>query len=448
MRRDPFRPKVSFNNLQKERPLDSMCAPTQVHSRELSPAASKRLTQSSLGPRIGLHDKAVRDVLHLLLPVDEQGRSIVDLKDVSHAVHEASKRWLRNHAGYSGSGAQRTSAAAGRAGSSQASGGGGTGGRGGAAYPQGSGARKNWNRRSGDAPPGAPANASSHRPGPTFACPFCRYDPVLFDMCLSRSFSRINDVHQHLERSHRETNNCPRCRRIFTNDPNDEEFSSHIQAGDCRPHAGPRMPRRTINEQQWMQILLLRHQGLLGAQRWLRIWDILFIGVPHPTSIHYTGTGFSDRLNSLIELFEQEFRRQNPPLQQQSTIVLQVLPQILDAFRTFAAAPEQQQQQQRGLIPSPATLQLQPPTLAPNFQPQQSNQAQLPPQVPPPVWSPELQPSAATPAPVASNVINNALEAPSDFTYPAEPEPDHLLEFNQWLPEWLPEWADSQYFQE
>ncbi|KAM0809513.1 putative C2H2-type domain-containing protein [Seiridium cardinale] len=444
MRRDPFRPKVSFNNLQKERPLDSMCAPTKVHSRELSPAASKRLTQSSLGPRIGLHDKAVRDVLHLLLPVDKQGRSIVDLKDVSHAVHEASKGWLRNHAGYSGSGAQRTSAAAGRAGSSQASGGGGTGGRGGAAYPQGSGARKNWNRRSGDAPPGAPANASSHRPGPTFACPFCRYDPVSFDMCLSRSFRRINDVHQHLERSHCETNNCPRCRRIFTNDPNDEEYSNHIRAGDCRPHGGPRMPQRTINEQQWMQILSLRHQGLPDAQRWLSIWDILFSGVTRPTSIYYTGTGFRDRLNSLIDLFEQEFRRQGSPLQRQFPIAPQVLPQILDAFRTFAAAPEQQQQQEP--IPSPAALQLQPPTLAPNFQPQQPNQARLLPQVPPPVWSPELQRSAATPAPVESNLIDNDLNTPSNSTYPAEP--DDLLDFNQWFPVWSAEWAGSQYLQE
>ncbi|KAK6066053.1 hypothetical protein SCUP515_10901 [Seiridium cupressi] len=419
-----------------------MCALTQVHSRELSPPVSKQLTQSSLGPRIGLHDTALSDVLHLLLPVDKQGRSIVVFKDVSHAVREALKGWLKNHADYSGSGAQCTSAAAGRARGSQASGGGGTGGRGGAAYPQGSGARKNWNRRSGDAPPGAPANASSHRPGLTFACPFCRYDPALFDMCLSRSFSRINDVHQHLDRSHRETNNCPRCRRIFTNDPNDEEYSSHIQAGDCRPRAGPRMPQRTINERQWMQILSLRHQGLSDAQRWLSIWDILFISVPRPTSIYFTGTGFRDRLNSLIDLFEQESRRPNSLLQQQPPIVLQVLPQILDAFRTFAAAPEQQQQ--RELIPPPAALHLQRPTLAPDFQPQQPNQAQLLPQVPPPVWSPDLQRSAATPVPVESNVIDNDLNTPSNSTYPAEP--NNLLDFNQWFPAWSPEWAGSQYF--
>jgi hypothetical protein len=114
------------------------------------------------------------------------------------------------------------------------------------------------------------------------ACPFQKALPDLHLGCLGRNLNRIQDVKQHLRRSHFRTY-CNKCSTLFP-------FRSALEDHGCpKPGAAPILiePRYCITDREYTKL----GENARGSpeEQWFLVWDMLFPDRPRPYSPYQDG---------------------------------------------------------------------------------------------------------------------------------------------------------------
>ncbi|KAK7906584.1 hypothetical protein PG985_016321 [Apiospora marii] len=114
-----------------------------------------------------------------------------------------------------------------------------------------------------------------------FACPFFKRHPNKHRDCSKYVLKRIQDVKQHLNRSHRTPDYyCARCYDTFHSA---KERDEHTRKSNC--HRRENHQYEGITEDQKDQLAHPSGRNKTPMERWFNIWDILFPGVPRPKSV-------------------------------------------------------------------------------------------------------------------------------------------------------------------
>ncbi|KAK1752679.1 hypothetical protein QBC47DRAFT_432306 [Echria macrotheca] len=130
-------------------------------------------------------------------------------------------------------------------------------------------------------PPKKPRRSQDLPPRKVLACPYWKLDPTKYRKCLKlESFWEVNRVKQHLTRKHLEPEIfCDMCKKPF-----------HDEAAKVRHLQEDRV---TCVYEPWAERLITRRQqGELHKKskadterdKWFDVWDILFPGIPRPSS--------------------------------------------------------------------------------------------------------------------------------------------------------------------
>ncbi|KAK1829237.1 hypothetical protein QBC39DRAFT_357025 [Podospora conica] len=131
------------------------------------------------------------------------------------------------------------------------------------------------------------------------ACPFAKLDPQRHRPCLTVSFPSVRSVKQHIIIDHHAPISCPICHSAFASAA---DRDGHIVARTCTQRDAPRDAHLAgINEDQVERLMLRDPPEVRGRQRaaaaddaerqrqrWFRVWDTVFPGVPRPASAHMT----------------------------------------------------------------------------------------------------------------------------------------------------------------
>ncbi|KAK0740181.1 hypothetical protein B0T18DRAFT_417360 [Schizothecium vesticola] len=145
---------------------------------------------------------------------------------------------------------------------------------------------------------------SSHRTPPpktkrpdALACPFSKLDSQRHRSCLTVSFPSVRSVKQHIIIDHHAPISCPICHSTFSSSTDRDR---HIVARTCTQRDTPRDFLSGVSEDQVERLMLrdpeVRHAERAAddeerqRQRWFRVWDTVFPGVPRPASAHMTET--------------------------------------------------------------------------------------------------------------------------------------------------------------
>ena len=128
------------------------------------------------------------------------------------------------------------------------------------------------------------------------ACPFYKKAPGKYMSCLWKyRLNRTSDVTQHLNRNHRQPLYCDRCGAIF---PTLEGLSLHGRSEEpCM--RGAAFSYDGISRDQRFLLRGTRTRGLTEAERWFRIWDIVFPKVPRPESPYVV-----NELSEVLQFFK------------------------------------------------------------------------------------------------------------------------------------------------
>ncbi|KAK2617031.1 hypothetical protein QQS21_000125 [Conoideocrella luteorostrata] len=140
--------------------------------------------------------------------------------------------------------------------------------------------------------------------GSKFACPFYRLLPMRHIDCVNLRLTRIRDVKQHLYRRHTQTTfYCPLCYQSFTS-PHSRD--GHIRSLYCKR----RHPSAVdgISEKARRRLSVRVDRDLPPDKQWYTIWDILFPGMPKPTT-PYLGSVIDEIFGMLRDFWRQEHTR-------------------------------------------------------------------------------------------------------------------------------------------
>ena len=109
-------------------------------------------------------------------------------------------------------------------------------------------------------------------------CPFWKLDPSKYWNCFSKELRETRDIKQHLQRRHTPIY-CEKCLTIFGNEQRKDEHIEHV---DCRFTPGKKLEGVTYKQKSQLS----RSPRGTVEERWLKIWEILFPGMPRPSSIY------------------------------------------------------------------------------------------------------------------------------------------------------------------
>ncbi len=138
-----------------------------------------------------------------------------------------------------------------------------------------------------------------------FGCPFYKYNPIQHKDCLLRNrLTETSFVVQHLARSHKsQPIHCPICGEMFDrrNDCDD-----HIRLQSCERRI---FHHKGLTEDQ-LNHLREPRRGLNEADRWYRLWNIIFPNILPPDS-PYVGTEYEEMIGVIRRAWAAV--RQNHP---------------------------------------------------------------------------------------------------------------------------------------
>jgi len=116
----------------------------------------------------------------------------------------------------------------------------------------------------------------------SFACPFCKKDPLKYRSCYAYVLSRIRDVKQHLSRYHQLPIYCPRCMCTFEAE---DERDGHVRASSCLIQ--DTISYEGVTRAQKVQLTQRVSSKMPLEDQWFSIFDILFPGhTPRPRSAY------------------------------------------------------------------------------------------------------------------------------------------------------------------
>jgi hypothetical protein len=147
-----------------------------------------------------------------------------------------------------------------------------------------------------------PKAGVSKQPGGNYlACPFYKANPFLYPHCGTRN--RIRSTHyvrQHLTRSHRQVFYCPTCKSKDFSNPHERD--EHIRARSCDLSNQPN-PDGVSSES--FEALKEIPRSLPEPERWFRMWDILFPGMPRPESPYVEENEYAEIIATVSDHFLQ-----------------------------------------------------------------------------------------------------------------------------------------------
>lgn len=146
-----------------------------------------------------------------------------------------------------------------------------------------------------------PKTTSHRNPSPAtkrseaWACPFYKNDSQRHRPCLTVNFTSIRSVKQHIIIDHHAPISCPICHSTFGSSIDKDK---HIVARTCTLREVLPEVLTGVTEDQ-VEKLMLRDPEVRRSertaddeerqrQRWFRVWDTVFPGVPRPASAHMT----------------------------------------------------------------------------------------------------------------------------------------------------------------
>jgi len=151
-----------------------------------------------------------------------------------------------------------------------------------------------------------------------FACPFVKRYPGRYQECYSHVLKDSSRVKQHLRvsKSHQLPIYCPRCSETFESD---SLRDAHLR-GTCVSH--PEKMWEGITTEQRQQLNKRSQSSDTEEERWFKVWDILFRGVPRP-STPYIDASLAEEL----QVFREHLLSEGPAIWNQ--IVQTRLPETL-----------------------------------------------------------------------------------------------------------------------
>ncbi|KAH8887930.1 hypothetical protein GQ53DRAFT_768230 [Thozetella sp. PMI_491] len=150
--------------------------------------------------------------------------------------------------------------------------------------------------------PAVKKQKTADQPDKTFACPFWKKDPRKNPGCFRHELKRVNRVKQHLKTKHKIPIRCPKCQRSFENRP---ECYEHIRQTACEKL--PMIVDEGISEEQVQALAAKGKADLTQEQRWYRIWNIIFPGVPSPSS-PYRDEGMAEGARDALQFYNENGR--------------------------------------------------------------------------------------------------------------------------------------------
>lgn len=126
--------------------------------------------------------------------------------------------------------------------------------------------------RNGDPPDeaGMDGDHDGEGSGLSFACPFAKEYTARYFNCNFHKLARIKDVKQHLQRNHKQPQNCPICRMQFSTEGGKDQ---HIRERGCQESDQP-APDGITNEQSTE--LKRRVNSRLPKDQWYEVFWIVF----------------------------------------------------------------------------------------------------------------------------------------------------------------------------
>ncbi|KAI1851987.1 hypothetical protein JX266_002840 [Neoarthrinium moseri] len=105
-----------------------------------------------------------------------------------------------------------------------------------------------------------------------FACPFYKRDPRTYRLCVSKSWTKVHRVKEHLKRKHMLPPH--QCRRCFQRFEQQSQLDEHVQGTPCARAVEPEASVGVTVEQ--MTELLKKKKNLKEVDRWNEMYQILF----------------------------------------------------------------------------------------------------------------------------------------------------------------------------
>ncbi|CAI6091015.1 unnamed protein product [Clonostachys chloroleuca] len=141
---------------------------------------------------------------------------------------------------------------------------------------------------------------------PSFACPFYKFNPQVYDECKKHRFPRISDIKQHLIRRHSlPPYFCPACWISFM----DEQSRIHHP---CRGEGQYELRPEGLSPEEIQVVRLIR--GGSSEAQWFAIWRRLFPGYTEPQSPYIQPNNIEEVVSLLSPYVEAVFHASLPSL--------------------------------------------------------------------------------------------------------------------------------------
>ncbi|CAH0025150.1 unnamed protein product [Clonostachys rhizophaga] len=164
--------------------------------------------------------------------------------------------------------------------------------------------------------PGHSSSFSSPRASNSpLACPFYKFNPVLYDECKKFQFARVWNMKQHLVRSHSvsepSTLSCNVCHSPFVDE---QSKRLHLHDGSCRIAAAP----EKLSPQEVVKLKETRFpRGSSAASQWFAIWIQLFPGHTKPQTPYKESNNIKEVISLISPIVESHFHAAFPSLPRQ-----------------------------------------------------------------------------------------------------------------------------------
>ncbi|CAH0058484.1 unnamed protein product [Clonostachys solani] len=141
---------------------------------------------------------------------------------------------------------------------------------------------------------------------PSFACPFYKFNPQVYDECKKHRFPRISDIKQHLIRRHSlPPYFCPACWISFM----DEQSRMHHP---CRGEGQHELRPEGLSPEELQVVRLIR--GGSSEAQWFAIWRRLFPGYSVPQSPYIQHNNIEEVVSLLSPYVEAVWHASLPSL--------------------------------------------------------------------------------------------------------------------------------------
>ncbi|CAI6092671.1 unnamed protein product [Clonostachys chloroleuca] len=147
------------------------------------------------------------------------------------------------------------------------------------------------------------------------ACPFYKFNPVLYDECKKFQFARTSDMKQHLVRSHSvsepSTLSCNVCHSPFVDE---QSKRLHLREGGCSIVAVPE--KLSLHEVASLKETKFP-RGSSAASQWFAIWNQLFPGHTQPQTPYKESNSIKETISLFSPTVEIYLHDAFPILSQQ-----------------------------------------------------------------------------------------------------------------------------------